>query len=193
MKLAVTHLTRMQRGTVCIAGLDAETGRHVRPVPPMGALQSRVTAPRGGAFDMATVVDLGLVRPVPVTPEIEDHEFTWWHARSIRRLEADPFWPILRCVAKPSLHELFGPALRPIGRAGQRRAVTDQGSGAASLGVLIPHGQLRLTVGAKPDGRQGVRLSLSDGDFALDLGVTDLRLYTDGNYPRTGYERAGIA
>ena len=82
MKIVVCHLTRMQRGTVCVAGLDVETGQHVRPVPPMGVLQSRVTATRGGPFDMATVVDLGLTRPVPTPPEVEDHEMTWWHARA---------------------------------------------------------------------------------------------------------------
>ena len=72
MKIVVTHLTRMQRGTVCVAGLDVETGRHVRPVQPMGVLQSRLTTPRGGPFDMATIVDLGVTRPVPSPPEVED-------------------------------------------------------------------------------------------------------------------------
>jgi hypothetical protein len=63
MKIVVTHLTRMQRGTVCVAGLGVETGQHVRPVQPMGVLQSRVTMRRGGPLDTATIVDLGLTRP----------------------------------------------------------------------------------------------------------------------------------
>jgi len=179
MKIVVTHLTRMQRGTVCVAGLEVDTGQHVRPVPPMGVLQSRVTTPRGGPFDMATVVDLGLTRPVPTPPEIEDCELTWWHARAVRLVEPALFWEMLRFVARPSLTVLFGPALRSIGRSGSRRAVTDLGAGHASLGVLVPRGQPRLTLGAKPDGREVVRMSLSDGDLALDLSVTDLRLYTD--------------
>jgi hypothetical protein len=179
MRIVVAHLTRMQRGTVCVAGIDVETGQQVRPVPPMSVLLSRVIAPRGGAFDMATVVDLGLTRPIPSAPELEDHEFTWWHARSIRQVEPDLFWPMLRHVARPSLREIFGPGLRPIGKAGSRRAVTDLGTGNASLGILMPHGQPRLTLSTKPDGRASVRISLSDDDFALDLGVTDLRLYAD--------------
>ena len=44
MKIVVSHLTRMQRGTVCVAGLDVDSGQHVRPIPPMGVFQSRVTA-----------------------------------------------------------------------------------------------------------------------------------------------------
>ena len=179
MKFGVSHLTRMQRGTVCVAGLDVETGRHVRPVPPMGVLQSRVTATRGGPFDMATVVDLGLTRPVPSPPETEDFEFTWWHARAIRHVEPGLFWERLQFVARPSLATLFGPQLRTIGRASSRRAVTDLGTGCASLGVLIPRGQPGLTLSAKPDGRAVVRVALTDGDMSLDLSVTDLRLYAD--------------
>lgn len=180
MKIVVTHLTRMQRGTVCVAGLDLDTGHHVRPVPPMGALQSRVTAPHGGPFDMATVVDLGLTRAVPSPPEVEDHELTWWHARAIRPVEPGLFWELLRFVARPSLTALFGPELRVVGRADNRRAVTDLGTGCASLGVLTPHGRPRLRLDTKPDGRAVVRMALSDGQMALDLSVTDLRLYAGG-------------
>jgi hypothetical protein len=184
MRIVVSHLTRMQRGTVCVAGLDVETGHHVRPVVPMGVLQSRATAPRGGPFDMASVVDLGLTRPVPSPPEVEDAEFTWWHARAVRPVPADLFWEMLQHVAEPSLHQIFGPALRTIGLPGRRRAVTDVGTGQASLGVLIPSGRPRLTLGTKPDGRQVVRMVLSDGDLMLDLSVTDLRLYAeDGSRP----------
>src|SRR5689334_20372286 len=118
MRIVVTHLTRMQRGTVCVAGLDVATGRHVRPLQPMGVLQSRVTAPRGGPFDMATVVDLGAIRPVPVVPEVEDVEITWWHARAESQIEPGLFWDMLRFVARRSLRDLFGPGLRTIGRSG---------------------------------------------------------------------------
>jgi hypothetical protein len=32
MLILVHHLTRMQPGFICVAGLDADTERHVRPV-----------------------------------------------------------------------------------------------------------------------------------------------------------------
>jgi hypothetical protein len=179
VKIVVTHLTRMQRGTVCAAGLDVETGQHVRPVPPIGALQSRATAPRGGPFDLATVVDLGLTRPIPSPPEVEDHELTWWHARATRHVDPTLFWELLAFVARPSLRGLFGPELRTVGRSGNRRAVTDAGLGCASLGVLIPRRQPRLTLGTKPDGRQVVRIEIADNELTLNLSVADLRLYAD--------------
>jgi len=186
MKIVVTHLTRMQRGTVCVAGLDVETGRHIRPIQPMGVLQSRMTAPRGGPFDMATIVDLGTIRPVPSPPEVEDVEITWWHARAVDLVEPALFWETLQFVARPTLRELFGPALRTVGRSGRQRAVTDLKTGAASLGVLRPLRRPRLTLDRKPDGREVVRMQVWDGEIRLDLSVTDLRLYADdGGRPET--------
>lgn len=179
MRIVVTHLTRMQRGTVCVAGLDVDTGRHIRPLQPMGVLQSRVTAARGGPFDMATVVDLGAIRPVPVAPEVEDVEITWWHARAESQVAPQLFWEMLRFVARRSLRTLFGPELRTIGRSGRQRAVADEGSGEASLGVLVPLGRPRLSLDRKPDGREVVRMQVWDGELRLDLSVTDLRLYAD--------------
>ena len=32
MKIVVNHLTRMQPGYICVAGLDFQTNAHVRPV-----------------------------------------------------------------------------------------------------------------------------------------------------------------
>ena len=33
MKIVVNHLTRMQRGYICVAGINPDTGHHVRPIP----------------------------------------------------------------------------------------------------------------------------------------------------------------
>lgn len=190
MKIVVTHLTRMQRGAVCVAGLDVETGRHVRPVQPMGVLQSWLTAPYGGPFDMATIVDLGTTRPVPTPPAIEDVEITWWHARAVDLVEPALFWEALQFVARRTLRELFGPALRTVGRSGRQRAVTDLKTGSASLGVLRPLGRPQLSLDRKPDGREVIRLQVWDGELRLDLSVTDLRLYADdGGRPDTGRVR----
>lgn len=191
MKFVVSHLTRMQRGQVCVAGIDVDTGRHVRPVLPVGALQARMTTPRGGPFDMATVVDLGLTRPVPSPPEVEDVEFTSWHARIERDVPATLFWEMLGHLSKPTLAEIFGTELRTVGAPDSRRAVTDAGTGRASLGVLVPRGQPRLFVATKSDGHESVRMHLSDGDLVLDLSVTDLRLTTDdGSRPDVERVRA---
>ena len=128
---------------------------------------------------MATVVNVGVTRAVPSAPEVEDHEMTWWHARAERAIDPALMWDMLGVVARPSLRQLFGPKLRYLGHPRSRRAVVDVGEGEASLGVLIPRGQPELTLGKKPDGRDVVRLSFTDGQFALDLSVADLRLYID--------------
>lgn len=53
MKIAVNHLTRMQPGYICVAGIDLETGSHVRPVLPSGRLSAALLRRNGGPFDIA--------------------------------------------------------------------------------------------------------------------------------------------
>lgn len=53
MKIAVTHLTRMQRGYVCVAGVNVDTGEHIRPVLSNSRLRDTVCAGRSGPFDTA--------------------------------------------------------------------------------------------------------------------------------------------
>jgi hypothetical protein len=60
MQIIVNHLTRMQPGFICVAGVDVSSGRHVRPV--LGRrLTTDLLASKGGPFDMAELVDLGAV------------------------------------------------------------------------------------------------------------------------------------
>lgn len=176
MKLAVTHLTRMSRGFVCVAGVDVENGQSVRPVLPGARLRDQICARRGGPFDMATVVDLGVVRPVPSPPEVEDCEFTPWQARLAQSIEPMLFWEMLCHLAKTRLSEIFGPALR---RAGRNSAVVTAGAGYASLGHLAPTGPLQLRVDERPNRNPQIRLHFSDSHIELDLSVTDLRLWSD--------------
>src|SRR5882672_7079838 len=112
MKVAVIHLTRMQRGFICVAGVDVADGRQVRPVIPRGRLPDTMSARRGGPFDMATVVDLGAARAVGVPPEVEDYEFTTWHARATQAIEPDLFWEMLQVLSQPTARQVFGPELQ---------------------------------------------------------------------------------
>jgi hypothetical protein len=51
MQIVVNHLTRMQLGYICVAGVDVSSGQHIRPV-----LRSRLNvdllARNGGPFDL---------------------------------------------------------------------------------------------------------------------------------------------
>lgn len=74
MRIIVNHLTRMQPGYICVAGVDVSNGHHVRPVL-RGRLTTDLLASKGGPFDMAALVDLGTVECCGHAPEIEDHYF----------------------------------------------------------------------------------------------------------------------
>lgn len=176
MRIAVNHSTRMQRGYVCVAGVDVETGRHVRPVVGTSRLAQDLLARHGGPFDLATVVDLGATTPVPVRPEVEDHEFSPREAKSVERLDSDDFWKAQTSLAQPRLKAIFGPDLRQQ-RGGA--ATVKAEAGQASLGCLVPSGRPELYPWPREGGPDQIRMRVSDGELDLDLSVTDIRLYGD--------------
>ena len=181
MRIVVTHLTRMKHGNVCVAGVNVEDGEHVRPVLRLGQLRAGDLAPSGGPFDLATIVDLGEVQPVPTLPQVEDHEFRARAAQAVGPVEPRIFWEMLHFLARPSPRTLFGDDLR---RVGKSAAAVPEGRGVASLGCLRPAVAPRLYVVTRPDGRRSVRVRLRDEDFDLYVSVTDLRLYCpDGETP----------
>ncbi|HUT13479.1 MAG TPA: hypothetical protein VMY42_23530 [Thermoguttaceae bacterium] len=174
MRILINHLTRMRAGKICIAGVDVETRRHVRPVLGYEGLTAKLLARYGGPFDMARIVELGNPRPKPNRPHTEDHEFAPSRVRFRRNASAAEFWEMLRELGQSSLQEIFGGLLRDIG---QSRWAADVGQGAASLGVLRPHGPPQLYLRTDRDRKPQIRIKLGDGRLEADAGVTDLRLY----------------
>jgi hypothetical protein len=83
MRIVVNHLTRMQPGYICVAGLDEVTGQHVRPCLNGARLRTSLLQERGGPSDIAAVVDLGFARHIGQPPETEDYLF---EARRARRV-----------------------------------------------------------------------------------------------------------
>jgi hypothetical protein len=174
MQIVVNHLTRMQPGFVCVAGLDLERGEHVRPVVSSGRLSARLLASHGGPFDVAAIVDLGAARAVGRPPETEDHLFEPRQTARLGTMDADEFWDRLQNVAVTRLWDLFGRELRA---RGPEACAVDVGKGLASLGCLVPTGTPELYVRPRPPRPSQIRLRASDGRFNLDLSVTDVRLY----------------
>ncbi len=172
MRIIVNHLTRMQPGDICVAGVDVMSGQHIRPV-----LRSRLTvdllARNGGPFDLADLVDLGMVKYCGQAPETEDYYFDQRDARCVRHIPPIHFWEMLQRVARHSLTQVFGPALRPF----RRGCVVDLNAGEASLGCLIPAAPPRLYV----NDYGKIRAIISDGAFTADLSVTDLRFCDTGH------------
>jgi hypothetical protein len=177
VQILVNHLTRMQPGYVCVAGLDLVTEEHVRPVLRRGRLTAGLLRSNGGPFDVGAVVDLGPVVPAGRAPELEDHRFDPPHARWLFDDDPDDFWDLLDERAKEDLEDLFGPALELWDESG----TVDVGEGRASLGCLKPKKQPWLYL----DHRGAVRLVLDHLTPSVDLTVNDLRMYErDQKTPR---------
>ena len=168
MRIVVNHLTRMQPGYICVAGVDLATGRHVRPVSESGRLGTVLLVRERGPFDIAAVADLGPAKPAGQAPEWEDHRFERFKARRIESLAPADFWRSLTLVSAERLRDLFGPDLRPNGHG----ATVDVGKGKASLGCLAG---VRPVLYITPDGK--IRAQFRSEGFDLDLSVTDIRLY----------------
>jgi hypothetical protein len=173
MKIVVNHLTRMHGGHICVAGLDLETHQQIRPVLGDQHLPFYFLARYGGPFDMARIVELGAARPTPDPPHVEDHVFVASRAKVYRRAFSHEFWGLLESQARSRLREIFGDALRPVGRS---RYGTDVGRGQASLGFLRVARPPELYLAVNRDGKPQIRMNLSDGEIEADVGVTDLRL-----------------
>jgi hypothetical protein len=157
----------MGDGNICIAGLTG-SDRHVRPV--LGGRLPRVLLQRpNGEIRLGSVVDFGVVRPVPSPPEVEDHLF---EADSLVLLEQTPDSKLVDRVARlatEGIANTFGPELERDGKTWS----FPEGLGSRSLGLLRPQrvGQLKIYDPNK------VRLVLDDGTGESRLPVTDVRLF----------------
>jgi hypothetical protein len=170
MRIVINHLTRMQPGYICVAGLDPQTRAHIRPVL-RGRLTRDLLRAEGGPFDIGALVEIGETVSAGVAPEVEDRTFTPWMANHLRDFEPLPFWSLLLGAAHRRLANIFGPDLRQTGAT----CSLDAGKGLASLGCLIPAGRPHLF----PSEHGSVRMRFSDGDMSVTASVTDLRLYED--------------
>jgi hypothetical protein len=177
MRIVVNHLTRMRGGHICVAGVDVQTDRHVRPVLRFGSLTPAMLARNHGPFDIANVVDLGAVERRPKPPHVEDHVFSARNAEFLDRLGAEEFWALLYAVSKPRLRDIFGEELRSMGRSS---CGAPAGQGKTSLGCFWPSRRQRPPyVERGRDGRLRVRIRIDDGELCRAVAVNDLRLYRE--------------
>ncbi len=171
MRIVVNHVTRMRAPRICVAGIDVETGAHVRPTTPASAPLTRsLLRPAGGPFGIGAIVDLGRVEPRPSPPECEDHRFRPSRARHIEDLSAADFLDALSRVSAASLEDGFGPSLE---RVGWKYAV-EAGAGDRSLAVVRAVRRPVLDID-RTYGR--LQLRFNDSDPPAYLPVTDLRFY----------------
>lgn len=175
MRIIVNHLTRLRLGDICVAGLDEQSGKHIRPV--FGLLKPRFLKKHGGFLEMACLVDLGRTKSVGEKPHIEDWEFRPQKSRIVSEAGAEEFWALLEAAARDSVRELFGDAIHPVGRSGAWG--TEPGNGDASLGCLRVSGGVRLYLKPRQGRTTQIRIAFRQDAGEFDLGVTDIRLYAD--------------
>jgi len=175
MQIVVNHLTRMQPGFICAAGIEVNSRLHVRPL-----IDSQLTvdllAKNGGPFELGAVLDLGLTRFTGKLPEIEDRWFDRRFVVQKHKLSRAELYQLCAEVARSSLHSIFTAALEPIGTT---MAMTEN-AGVYSLGCLWVEARRFAIVGQ--EGRQRLRFAfgeLDGGDRELSVPVTDIRLYKD--------------
>src|SRR5687768_4889784 len=166
MRIIVNHLTRMQPGYICVAGINVQTYAHVRPVL-SGRLTVNLLASHGGVFSLGTIVDLGHVTRCGSAPEVEDHRFHAKNAKVHREMTPKEFWDAVDFVAVDSLKKGLGPDLHAQGRT----CAVDEGLGSASLACVRAQGVNLFW-------RDGVlRAHVRDGEFHCQPPVTDIRFF----------------
>src|SRR5215204_5545257 len=134
LQILVDHLTRMQPGYFCVAGVDVNTPRHIRPVLRRGRLTIDLLSTGTGPFDVGSVVDLGPATYAGHAPELEDHHFDPAHARWLFDENPVDYWDALNRLARESLEEFFGSALELFYVSG----AVDVGEVCAFLVCLTP-------------------------------------------------------
>lgn len=161
----------MSGSRICIAGVDVERGRHVRPVTPATDLLTRqLLAEEGGPLDVGAVIDLGPATPVPSPPETEDHRIATRNLDWVGTLDGDEYWGVLETICEPDLEAAFGGDLE---RRGWKYAV-EAGRGSNSLAVIRARRRADLDI----DDRYGkLQLRFNDPDPPTYLSVTDLRFF----------------
>jgi putative nucleic acid modification protein with dual OB domain len=170
MQLVINHLTRMQPGCMCTAGIELKTGLCVRPVLDR-QLKIDMLSAHGGPFDIGRIVDLGPTRFVGKLPEVEDQLFEATAARHVGDMPDQAFWALLEHNARDKLGAIFGPDIE---RIGSTCAVAET-YGLRSLGFFWATGG-RLFLEDRPSGCK-IRFSFQSGDYAFRVPVTDIRLY----------------
>jgi hypothetical protein len=158
---------------ICVAGVDTESKRHLRPVTDRDNRMGRdLLLESGGPFELGAVVELGDVQPQPDPPAIEDHRFRPEHARRTGRLDSDEYLELIDGISHRNLRNAFG---RDLKRRGERKYAADRGRGERSLACVRPRGPLALEI----DAFGGLHLRFEEAGRTASAPVTDLRLFEE--------------
>jgi hypothetical protein len=176
MQILVNHLTRMQSGTICFAGIDLRSWRHIRPV--VGhPLPASLLAERGGPLALGQLVDLGETKFCGKVPEIEDRHFQPEGMKVIRSAPPEELYSACSKTAVSRLTDVFGPDLKIYRRLGSdsATALIDEQCGIRSLGCYWAQ-QANLKI-VDAGGSKKVRMEFVDEGNSFSVAVTDVRCF----------------
>ncbi len=167
-QLAVTDLTRMYRGYVCVAGYD-ETGRCIRLHMPRVHEQDLVQRGIPTIFPSALVA-CDLLDATPAPPHTEDYRYAKRSIRFVRRLTAAQWQALLEKSVFASMADIFEqPIVHELGFY-----VRDE-QGPRSVGSILPASGVEVIYGQAADGNWDYRLAFRDQANAYyRLKITDL-------------------
>lgn len=159
---------------ICVAGIDPESGHHVRPITGRAhSLTRQHLVENGGVFQLGGIVDLGQTTAKSSPPETEDHWFWPDQACFVERLAPGEYLELLDEVCVDDLNDVLGPELH---RQGWKYAV-DAGVGSASLGCL----RVRRRVTLEVNQYGNLQIRLDDVSPQAYLSVTDIR-FVEGDH-----------
>jgi hypothetical protein len=169
VRIVVNHVTRMKKSRICVAGIDAATFRHVRPVtPPKTPITRTFLRENGGPFGAGALVDIGAVKERPDPPETEDHTFSIDRAQHVEDLDDTLYFTLLERVGDADILSAFGPDLVEVRR---RKFAVPAGCGTRSLAVVpVPGAKLSIS-------DEKLYLLLWSPRAAAKIRVTDVRFY----------------
>ena len=169
-EIAITDLTRMQQGRVCIAGYDRE-GNCIRPVlPHPGISQSSILQQNKKAFIFPyAVVEFDFIQHIPKPPHTEDYFYDPASPRFIKTLTEKQRRNVFRLSLFNSVEVIFEQMiLRDTGCS-----VMD-GTGPRSTGTIRP-AAIHEVIYEADEGKWDYRLGFYDSDNKYyRLKITDL-------------------
>lgn len=170
VQLAITDLTRMQRGCVCIAGYDKE-GNCIRPVlPPPGISEASLYAGDSPIAFPFAVVECDLLFPLPQPPHTEDHIYVpgslafvrWVRDEKRERLLEMSLFENVEALFEQEIHDDWG-------------FYVLNGAGPRSIGAILPERIVGVKYELDVSGKWDYRLQFVDGmGRGYRLKITDL-------------------
>ncbi len=168
-EIAITDLTRMYEGRVCIAGYDRE-GNCIRPVLPFQGISQRSLLQQNKAFIFPNaVVEFDFIKPDPQPPHTEDHAYDPASPCFVKTLTEKQRRNVIQMSLFESVADIFEqPILTDVGFS------VKDGIGPRSLGTIQPRAIHEVLYEAD-DGKWDYRIGFYDADDKYyRLKITDL-------------------